>query len=109
MYQFGLFDETRIHGVPAGGVRFPELAVARVSYSLNVLSLYRLDAFFDQAVGRDPADAESWRPITGLGLGFNVRGPFRTLVRGEVGKSFLPEIYAGAGSWNGQITFLKPI
>ncbi len=109
MYQFGLFDETRIHGVPAGGVRFPELAIARASYSLNVLSLYRLDAFFDQAFGRDPFDGDTWRPITGLGLGFNLRGPFRTLVRGEVGNSFLPEIYAGAGSWNGQITFLKPI
>ena len=35
-YQFGMFDDTRIHGVPASGVRFGELAMARGSYSLNV-------------------------------------------------------------------------
>ena len=28
MYQFGLFDEVRMHGVPAAGIRFPELALA---------------------------------------------------------------------------------
>jgi hypothetical protein len=65
--------------------------------------------FVDQAFGRDPDPGTEWRPITGLGLGFNLRGPFRTLVRGEVGKSFLPKLYSGAGSYNAQITFLKPI
>jgi hypothetical protein len=109
MYQFGLFDETRIHGVPTGGVRFPELAMLRGTYSLNLLEMYRLDVFVDQAFGRDPDPGTEWRPITGLGLGFNFRGPFRTLVRGEIGKSFLPELYSGAGSYNAQVTFFKPI
>jgi hypothetical protein len=81
----------------------------RGAYSLNVLSLYRLDVFLDQAFGRDPSGTATWQAITGLGVGFNLRGPFRTLVRGEVGKSFLPEIYSGAGSYNAQITFLRPI
>jgi hypothetical protein len=31
-YQFGMFDDTRIHGVPASGVRFQELTMARGSY-----------------------------------------------------------------------------
>ena len=52
-YQFGLFDDTRIHGVPASGVRYGELAMARGSYSLNVFEQYRLDLFVDQAWGRD--------------------------------------------------------
>ena len=109
MYQFGLFDETRIHGVPTAGVRFPELAMLRGSYSLSILELYRLDLFVDQALGRDPVERSAWRSITGLGIGFNLRGPFRTLVRGEIGKSFLPEVYSSAGSFNAQITFFKPI
>jgi hypothetical protein len=108
-YQFGMYDETRIHGVPAAGVRFPELAVLRGSYSFNLLEMYRLDLFVDQALGRDPDPGTRWRSITGLGLGFNLHGPFRTLVRGEVGKSFLPKLYAGAGSWNAQITFFRPL
>lgn len=108
-YQFGLFDETRIHGVPTAGVRFPELAMLRGSYSLNLFELYRLDVFFDQALGREPGTSRHWRSITGLGLGFNLRGPFRTLVRGEIGKSFLPEAYSGIGSFNAQVTLFKPI
>jgi hypothetical protein len=109
MYQFGLFDETRIHGVPTARVRFPELAMLRATYSLNLLELYRLDVFVDQAMGRDHYDASEWHAITGLGLGFNLRGPFRTLVRGEIGKSFLPSVYEAAGSYSAQLTFFKPI
>jgi hypothetical protein len=108
-YQFGMYDETRIHGVPAAGVRFPELAMLRGSYSFNLLEMYRVDLFAEQALGRDPDPGTRWRSITGLGLGFNLRGPFRTFVRGEVGKSFLPKLYSGAGSWNAQIMFLRPL
>ena len=71
-YQFGMFDDTRIHGVPASGVRFQELAMARGSYSFNLLDLYRLDLFLEQAWGRDrdvargvaPVDRRSARPRT---------------------------------------------
>ena len=52
-YQFGLFDETKIHGVPASGVRFGELAMLRGSYSFNVFEQYRFDVFLEGAVGRD--------------------------------------------------------
>ena len=71
--------------------------------------MYRLDLFLDQALGRDPDPGTRWRSITGLGLGFNLHGPLRTLVRGEVGKSFLPSRFSGAGSWNAQIMFLRPL
>ena len=60
MYQFGLFDELRMHGVPSAGIRFPELALARGSYSFNILGVYRLDLFLDYARGRDPNRA---RPV----------------------------------------------
>ena len=52
---------------------------------------------------------ESWKSVTGLGLGFNLRGPFGTLLRGEVGKSFLPSSLNGAGSFVAQVTILKPL
>ena len=57
MYQFGLFDELRMHGVPAAGIRFSELALLRGSYSFNMFGLYRLDLFVDHARGRDPRSA----------------------------------------------------
>ena len=108
-YQFGMFDDTRIHGVPASGVRFGELAVARGSYSLNIFEQYRLDLFLEQAWGRDKTVDESWQPITGIGAALNFRAPWNTILRADVGKSFLPERYRGVGSATLQIMLLKPL
>ena len=63
-YQFGLFDDTRIHGVPASGVRFDELAMVRGSYSLNIFEQYRIDLFVEQAWGRDRTLDAAWRPMS---------------------------------------------
>ncbi len=109
MYQFGMFDENKIHGVPSAGVRFGELGMLRGQYSFNLLDLYRLDLFLEQAFGKDPFGANAWRGITGVGLGLNLRTPFGTMLRADLGKSFLPAGYRGSGSFVGQIMFLKPI
>ncbi len=115
-YQFGMFDDTRIHGVPAAGVRYGELAMARGQYSFNLLEQYRLDLFLDQAWGRVRArgvpglSEVPWEPLTGVGVAFNVRVPGRTMIlRGEVGKSFLPDRYDGLGSTTLQVMLLKPL
>ena len=51
----GMFDDTRIHGVPAPASGSSELAMARGSYSFNIFEQYRLDLFLEQAWGRDRA------------------------------------------------------
>ena len=107
IYQFGLFEENRIHGVPSSGVRLGELGMVRAGYSFNLFDIYGLDLFVDQAFGREGEGR--WRSFTGLGLGFNFRGPWGTLLRGELGKSFLPASYNGAGSFVARITVLKPL
>jgi hypothetical protein len=122
-YQFGLFDDTRIHGVPSSGVRFGELVMLRGSYSFNVFEQYRFDAFLDRAWGRDrdasqplvpvpgtalPVDSP-WSGLTGIGLAFNLRAPWSTILRAEVGKSFLPDRYRGNGSVVMQVMLLKPL
>jgi hypothetical protein len=108
-YQFGLFDDTRIHGVPASGVRFDELAMLRGSYSLNIFEQYRLDLFVEQARGRDRAIDASWQDLTGLGAAVNFRAPWNTILRADVGKSLLPARYRGVGSTVFQIMVLKPL
>lgn len=119
-YQFGLFDETKVHGVPASGVRFGELAMLRGSYSFNVFEQYRFDIFLEGAVGRDKdasrplgaarvATSDPWLPITGLGAAFSLRAPWNTILRADVGKSFLPERYKENGSVVVQIMLLKPL
>ena len=108
-YQFGMFDDTRIHGVPASGVRFEELGTARGSYSFNIFDLYRLDLFLEQAWGRDRVLDPAWQPITGIGAAANLRAPWGTILRVDVGKSFLPDRYKGIGSATLQVMFLKPL
>ena len=107
-YQFGLFDDTKIHGVPASGVRFDDLAMVRGSYSWNVFEQYRLDLFLERGWGRDLAFDAARHSITGLGTAVNFRGPWSTIVRAELGKSVLPARYQGLGSTTLQILVLKP-
>jgi hypothetical protein len=108
-YQFGMFDDTRIHGVPASGVRFEEIAMARGSYSFNIFDQYRFDLFLEQAWGRDRALDRRWQPITGIGAAVNVRALWGTILRVDGGKSFLPDRYRGVGSATLQVMFLKPL
>jgi hypothetical protein len=108
-YQFGLFDDTRIHGVPASGVRFDDVGMVRGSYSFNLFELYRLDLFVDQAWGRDRSADGRWSPITGLGAAVNLRAPFNTILRADGGKSFLPARYDDVGSLVFQVMILKPL
>ncbi|HUP40281.1 MAG TPA: hypothetical protein VM115_09200, partial [Vicinamibacterales bacterium] len=108
-YQFGMFDDTRIHGVPASGVRFQELSMARGTYSFNLLDMYRFDLFLEQAWGRDRDVARGWRPLTGVGAAANLRVRWNMILRAEAGKSFLPSGYRDVGSTTIQILLLKPL
>jgi hypothetical protein len=108
MYQFGLFDAARMHGVPTS-VRFAELAMFRGSYSFNLFQQYRIDLFVDHARGRDSRSGATWAPVTGVGLGLNLRAPRNTILRADLGKSFLPDLYRGAGSVVLQVMLLKPL
>jgi hypothetical protein len=108
-YQFGMFDDTRIHGVPASGVRFEEIGMARGSYSFNIFDQYRFDLFLEQAWGRDRVFDRAWQPITGIGAAVNVRALWGTILRVDAGKSFLPDRYRGVGSATLQVMFLKPM
>jgi hypothetical protein len=108
-YQFGLFDDTRIHGVPASGVRFDELAMARGSYTFDLLQMYRFDLFVERAWGRDLSASRNWQPITGFGTALNVRAPMNTILRMDLGHALMPAEYRGVGSWVLQILLLKPL
>ena len=104
-----MFDDTRIHGVPASGVRFQQLGAARGSYSFNIFDQYRLDLFLERAWGRDRTFDNTWQPLTGIGAAVNLRAPKNTILRADFGKSFLPDRYRGIGSATLQVMILKPL
>jgi hypothetical protein len=109
MYQFDMFSDVQMHGVPAAGVRFPSLVLARGSYSLNLFDQFKLDLFLDQAFGRDPFDRTTWRPVTGTGAAVTFRARWNTMLTIDVGKGFLPALYRPAGSFILQIMLIKPL
>jgi hypothetical protein len=108
MYRFGLFDETRMRGVPSAGVRFSELGMVRAAYSFNAFNLYRLAFYVDHAEGRTPTE-RTWAPTTGVGTEVNFPGPRGTMLKLGVGKGFLPQIYRGSGSVVVEFMVFKPI
>ncbi len=108
MYRFGLFDETRMRGVPSAGVRFSEVAMLRAAYSINVLNIYRFAFYVDHARGRTPTQL-TWVPTTGVGTEVNFPGPKMTMLKVGVGKGFLPQLYRGSGSLVVELMVFKPI
>jgi hypothetical protein len=108
-YQFGMFEDTKIHGVPSSGVRFSELAMARGTYSLNIFEQYRLDVFLEHAWGRDDEPGAAWQPIPAVGTAVNFRAFWNTILRAEAGHSLLPARYDGLGSTTLQVLLLKPL
>ncbi len=97
-----------MHGVPSA-VRFADLVMFRGSYSFNLFNQYRVDLFIDHARGRGAESGDPWQPVTGFGLGLNLRAPRDTILRVDLGRSILPESYRGAGSTTLQILLLKPL
>lgn len=108
MYRSGLFDATRMRGVPSAGLRFSELGLIRAAYAFNLLNLYRLVIYVDHARGRTPG-ASTWQPTTGTGFELNFRGPKTTMLKLGVGKGVLPRIYRGSGSLVVEFMVFKPI
>jgi hypothetical protein len=106
-YQFGMFDDTRIHGVPASGVRYAELSMLRAAYTMNIFDIYRVDLFAEQAWGRDRR--EPWEPMTGIGAAVHFRAPKSTILRADFGKSFLADRFRSVGSYTMQVLVLKPL
>ena len=77
--------------------------------SFNLFDIYRMDLFLDYARGRDPESANIWHDVTGTGIRVNLRTPRSTILQVDAGRSFLPEIYRGAGSFVLQVLLLKPL
>jgi hypothetical protein len=108
-YQFGMFEDTRIHGVPSSGVRYAELAMVRSSWSVNIFQQYRVDLFLEHAWGREDAGRGPWNRIPAVGAAINVRAPWDTMLRVDAGKSWLPGRFDRLGSATLQVMLLKPL
>ena len=85
-YSFGAF-ENRLRGYPTASIRYDRGAVARSVTSWSSRG-WRIDAFADMAVVKDPGFGAAYRGYPGAGAAFEAGGPFRTLWSVEWGYGF---------------------
>ena len=80
------------------------MARTRSTCSISTGSICSSSTPRDIGVKGEPLDH-----ITGLGAAFSLRTPWSTILRADVGKSFLPDAFADTGSVVVQVLLLKPL
>ncbi|RMF74715.1 MAG: hypothetical protein D6738_05650 [Acidobacteria bacterium] len=92
-FTFGFLGGDRVRGFGGTGIRFDEGLLSQLQYSFNLRNVVRFDATVDHArvqeLGLDRTTSH-----TGIGIAANFPGPWRTLIRLDVGyalRSDLPE------------------
>ncbi len=111
-FGFGFF-ENRVAGFGTSGVKGDEALRLSLEYEAGVSGLFGLDISLDGArAWRDSPDvngiiADDEVDLAGLGLAVNFVGPWRTLLRLDVGYGFYSSLDQEEGEFNGQIVFLK--
>jgi len=91
-YQFSFFGEDRLNGFSGSGVRFDQGAIARVGYSFNVFEAIRFDAQLDAARVEQDDSPEGRQSFTGIGLGANLVGPWKSVVNFSYGYALNSDI-----------------
>ncbi len=84
-FTFGAIGGTRVRGFGGSGIRFDRGFVGSVGYGFNLGDVIRLDAGVDYGRVHDASLAEGMSSHTGVGLAANFVGPWRTLVRLDLG------------------------
>jgi hypothetical protein len=79
------FGGVRIVGIASGVVVPDRLAVTRASLALPLSAWVRGQLEAGLGWARDPRSGYSARPLSGIGAGLNVQGPWGTLMQGAVG------------------------
>ena len=79
------FGGVRIVGIASNQVVPDRLAVTRASLAFPLSSRVRAQAELGLGWAHDPRSRYSARPLSGVGLGLSVPGPWGTLLQGSVG------------------------
>ena len=79
------FGGVRIVGIASNQVVPDRLAVTRASLALPLSARVRGQVELGLGWARDPRSGYSARPLSGVGLGLNVPGPWGTLLQGSIG------------------------
>jgi hypothetical protein len=112
-FGFGFFENS-VSGFGSSGIEADEAVRMRVAYDVGVKGLFQLTTRFDAArTWRDELNAEGLLvtddpvDLYGVGVAANFIGPWKTLLRLNVGYGLHADLEGEDGDFTGQIVFLK--
>ena len=107
-YQFSSFiGGPSLPGFSGSGVRFDEGVVGRAGWAFNLANAIRFDVEVGQAHVRDRFGGQPFEDHTGVGLSFNVIGPWTTIWQGSYGRAIVSDIPALEGQQEFRVLVLK--
>ncbi|MBP7149332.1 MAG: hypothetical protein KBD01_17515 [Acidobacteria bacterium] len=106
-FTFGFPGGSRLRGFGGAGIRFDRGAIGELSYSFNLREAIRFDATLEHANVHDPRLAEGNTNHTGVGIAANFLGPWRTIIRLDVGRALKSDLEAVEGDTEVYLVFLR--
>jgi len=106
-YRFGRFGAESLNGFAGTGVRFDTGAIARTGWAFNILNAVRFDASVEYGHVIDRLADDRYRNHTGVGLSFNVVGPWKTIWQGSYGRAIASDVPELKGKQEFQVIVLK--
>jgi len=106
-YRFGRFGSESLNGFAGTGVRFDTGYIARTGWAFNILEAVRFDASVEFAHVNDRLEDDRFRNHTGVGLSFNVVGPWKTIWQGSYGRAVASDVPELKGKQEFQLIVLK--
>jgi hypothetical protein len=106
-YSFGRFGAESLDGYAGTGLRFDTGYIAPTGWAFNILNVVRFDVDAGFARIRDRLEDDQYRDYTGVGLSFNVVGPWKTIWRGSYGRAVTSDVRELTGTQEFMIVVLK--
>ena len=91
-YQFSSFLGPSLPGFSGSGVRFDEAGIGRLGWAFNVANVIRFDVDAGYARVRDAFGGQPFQSHTGVGVSFNVVGPWTTIWQASYGRALFSDI-----------------
>jgi len=105
-FGFGFFENT-VAGYGTSGVDGDEAVRLRLGYDIGVKNLFQINTTLDGARAWRDTSASEPVDIFGFGTAVNFIGPWKTLVRINLGYGFHSTLEGEEGDVSGQILFLR--
>jgi hypothetical protein len=106
-YGFGRFGGASLVGFGGTGVRFDTGYLASTGWGFNILNAVSFNASAEFAHVKDNLEDDRFRDHTGVGLSFNVVGPWKTVWQGSYGRAIASDVPGLVGKQEFQLVVFK--